>query len=71
MRLPQLERHVRRRNQQQPRRHPQRTPAHHLQAMDDRLLQRLIGDGEQRLAVIDQHHYRHDQNHEKLGECFQ
>ncbi|MNH45438.1 hypothetical protein D3C76_1806370 [compost metagenome] len=39
--------------------------------MDDRLLQRLVGNGQQRLTVIDQHHYRHDQNHEKLGERFQ
>ncbi|MNH23233.1 hypothetical protein D3C79_831220 [compost metagenome] len=71
VRLPQLERHVRCRDQQQPRRHPQRTPTHHLQTVDDRLLQRLVGNRQQRLAVTDQHHHRHDQDREELDQCLE
>ncbi|MNP52765.1 hypothetical protein D3C76_1471770 [compost metagenome] len=68
VRLPELDRHIHRSNDQQARSHPQRTPADHLRAMDERLLQRLVGNRQQVIAISRQHRQGDDQNHEELGQ---
>ncbi|MNT48371.1 hypothetical protein D3C72_1851500 [compost metagenome] len=68
VRLPQLDRHVRRCDQQQAGSHPQRTPAHHLNAVDNRLIQGLVGNRQQIVTVRRQHRQGDDQNHEELGQ---
>ncbi len=71
VRLPQLDRYVRRRNQQQAGRHPQRTPTHHLHAVNDCLFQRLVGNRQQVITVGREHDQGNDQNHQELGKCLE
>lgn len=68
MAFPQLHRHVHGGNQDQPAGHPQGAPGHHLQAMDHRQFQRLMGDAQQVVDIGLQHQQSHDQDDEELGQ---
>ena len=66
--FPQLHGHVHGGNQDQPAGHPQRTPGHHLQAVNHRRFQRFVGDALQVVDVGLEHHQRHDQDDEEFGQ---
>ncbi len=68
VRFIQHERHIRRRDEYQAAGHPETAPAHHHQAMDHGLLERLVSNRDQILALIVQDHQRHCQSDQEFSE---
>jgi len=69
--FPQLHRHIHSGNQDQPAGHPQGAPGHHLQAVNHRQLQRLMGDAQQVIDVGLQHQQSHDQDDKEFGQSLE
>ncbi|MNN38926.1 hypothetical protein D3C81_1529460 [compost metagenome] len=64
--FPELDRHVHGGDDDQAAGHPKGAPANHLQAVDDRPVQRLMGDAQEVVNVCRQHQQGHEQHDEKL-----